>query len=401
MQAIQTVETVTTLSALLPRAEFRSALAIVSKVADKRPRIPILSHVSLRWDDAGMSASTTDLDLYVTARIPGAASDRAFNAVLPAHALKDMETRAPATDHVSMDIRGHDAPAILDFEGLRASMPGLDPSDLPSYEFGKAGARVEISAADLRDALQRVMFAVSKEEVRYYLNGVYMQPARRERGAGGPVGLRFTATDGHRLSNMFVGCDPGAVRWNLRRQGGAVAQGVIIPLKAAAFALSLLKAKTAPETVSMRLNARFIEIKIGLVDIVSKTIDGTFPDYARVVPVSNPHRMVIGTEPLARAIEAVSCISSERGRAVKMSLSRDSLRLTVNNPEMGATEMDVACAYDGPPMSIGFNAKYVLDILGSLASETVAIDLADHMSPALITDPATPGAKCVLMPLRI
>lgn len=373
-------------SAILPRNEFRSALAVMSKVAPKRTHLPILAHAALVSVDGALALKATDLDFHVTATIPGAVADDGFRLTLPAHKLAEVEKKAPATDHVAID--GSDESGSLDFEGLRVRMDALPYSDFPEMEFsGPIHADFTLPTAALRAGFEATMLAISTEETRYYLNGVYLHVATEY---GAPI-LRMVATDGHKLS-----------RHNLPSvEGMAQDWGVIVPRAVVEFLYGLVKAKHAPAEVRVIVNTSKVRFQLGNVDVIAKMVDGTFPDYQRVIPAS--HDKVIGLKRLdtIAALKAVSCISSERGRAVRLEALGDKLRLTVRNPELGDSQIDVACSYDGPVVEIGFNAEYLIEILSAMDSETVRVELLDSGYPAKISGDAEPETLFVLMPVRV
>ena len=284
---------------------------------------------------------------------------------------------------------------------------GLAPSDFPVMTVDQWSHTFTMPTADLARGFGRTEFAISSEETRYYLNGVYMHhmPVNGSRGT-----LRFVATDGHRLAACDMDSPEGATSKAVEcpYTGDVMIEhspmpGVIVPRKAVHELLRLVEAKGAPVTVDIRVNGTKIEFVIGGVTLLSKAIDGTFPDYQRTIPDGNDKRLVINAEAMADAIKQVSVMSSERGRVVKLSLERDALRLSVSNPDAGMAEISVDADYGSDPFDIGFNSGYMLDILDQCESETVEFMLADAGSPTLIrgTDDGDKGLRYVLMPLRV
>jgi len=413
-------------TAILPRSEFRAAISTADLVVERRNTIPILSNVLLRAapDGDGLDVIGTDLDIYVTARVPGAV-DPDFSVTMPARALRDLEKKASksaefaidmpdvlpvprlAPDHSDADldafnaecerVKAHnalsDGMARLDFGGFAARMQTLPQEDFPESKISGPVVDFVMPASALRNALERVSFAISTEETRYYLNGVYMHvPGAPD---GEPSTLRFVTTDGHKLARHEIACPAGA---------GAM-QGVIIPRKTVAVLCKLLKAKGAPECVDVRVNSTKAVFTIGNVSVLTKLIDGTFPDYQRVIPSGNDKRVTFGRNELAGTIEAVSTISSERGRAVKLSIIDGACTLSVSNPDAGTSRATIACdTFDvGIGLDIGFNAKYLLDILARCDGERVTFMFADAGSPTLIRSAGDDGASTlfVCMPMRV
>jgi len=382
-------------TAILPRSDFRSAVAFADLVVERRNTIPILSNVLLRAaaDGDGLELIGTDLDIEVTARIPGAV-DEGFAVTMPSRALKDLEKKSPkgkAGDEFAIDApEGDDTNARLDFGGYSARLQTLPPADFPHMELSGKVVDFVMPAATLRNALERVTFAISTEETRYYLNGIFMHVP--DAPAGAPSVLRFVATDGHRLARHEAPCPAGA---------GGIA-GVIIPRKTVGVLHKLLKAKGAPEDVHVRVNTCKAVFTIGNIAVMTKLIDGTFPDYQRVIPSGNDKRATFDREELARAIDCVSTVSSERGRAVKFSISEGICNLTVSNPDAGDSRATIPCdGWDSWGLDIGFNAQYVLHILAASGGERVTMRFSDSGSPTLISNPDAPETVFVLMPMRV
>jgi DNA polymerase III subunit beta len=375
-----------TATAILSRSEFRSALAIATKAIERRNTIPILSNVLLRATSGGLEIVGTDLDVTISATIPGATYDEGFAATLPAHALQDIEKKALASESMAIDAPEHDGDsAALDFEGLRVSMQSLAVADFPEQKIeGKINAEFDLSSADLAEALDRVQFAISTEETRYYLNGVYMHALGEE--------LRFVTTDGHRLARVAIDLPEGA----------AAMPGIIVPRATVKILHGLAKAKNAPDRVRIKINSVKALFTFGNVDVLSKLVDGTFPDYSRVIPAMNDKRAKFNKAELVKAISGVSAISSERGRAVKFSMEDGRAVLSVDNPDMGRAEMVLAFdSVDSWALDIGFNARYVLDVLGQIDADAVCFAFNEAGSPTLISEPGNGRVLFVLMPMRV
>lgn len=398
-------------TALVSRAELAAAVAACERVVERRSTIPILGNVSLKAVDGQLLVTGTDLDVVISAPVSGGI-DPTFATTLPAHMLLDVLKKAKASDMVAIDIKrtvesGHERshaygePPVrpytrhkgsdcLDFDGLRVKMTSLPPSDFPTMNPGKWSNTFTVPTADLLRALGKVQMAISTEETRYYLCGVYMHTGA---GDGLVPKLKFTATDGHRLGHVEVA----------QPDGCGYMPGVIVPRKTVTEIIRIAKAKGAPAGITVRVNQAKVQFEIGNVTVLSKAIDGTYPDYSRVMPLGNDKRLVIERDGLIDAVKAVTCLSSERGRAVRLDMTAGNLRLTVSNPDSGNAETDVPAEYDSDPMQIGFNARYLLDILAEIDSDAVEIMLADPGSPSLIRgrDKVDAGALFVLMPMRV
>jgi DNA polymerase-3 subunit beta len=237
----------------------------------------------------------------------------------------------------------------------------------------------------LKRLIDKTQFAISTEETRYYLNGIYLHVA----GSGKTQTLRAVATDGHRLAETDLSVPAGA----------AGMPGVIVPRKTVTEVQRLIE-DTEGE-VAIELSSSKIRFSIGRVVLTSKLIDGTFPDYQRVIPAGNDKELTVDKKDFEAAVDRVSTVSSERGRAVKLSLSSGKLILSVTNPDSGSATEELEVEYDADPLDIGFNSRYLLDIAGQLDGEVAVLKLADPGSPTLIQDKDAKGALYVLMPMRV
>jgi DNA polymerase-3 subunit beta len=242
-----------------------------------------------------------------------------------------------------------------------------------------------LKAADLKRLIDKTQFAISTEETRYYLNGIYLHTA----GTNKSPTLRAVATDGHRLAQVELALPEGA----------AGMAGIIIPRKTVGEVQRLIEDNEAE--ITLELSPGKIRFTFGDVVLTSKLIDGTFPDYGRVIPTGNDKELVVDKKEFEQAVDRVSTVSSERGRAVKLSLSSGKLMLSVTNPDSGSATEEVEVEYTADPLDIGFNSRYLLDIAGQIEGEAAVLKLADPGSPTLIQDRDSKNALYVLMPMRV
>jgi DNA polymerase-3 subunit beta len=267
----------------------------------------------------------------------------------------------------------------------RFTLQTLPESDFPDLAAGDMTHKFTLPAADLKRLIDKTQFAISTEETRYYLNGIYLHMA----GSGKTATLRAVATDGHRLAQSDLALPAGA----------AGMPGVIVPRKTVIEVQRLIEDSEAE--VAIQLSTAKIRFTIGDVLLTSKLIDGTFPDYARVIPSGNDKELVVDKKDFEAAVDRVSTVSSERGRAVKLSLTGGKLVLSVTNPDSGSATEELEVEYDADPIDIGFNSRYLLDIAAQLDGEVAILKLADPGSPTLIQDKDAKGALYVLMPMRV
>jgi DNA polymerase-3 subunit beta len=245
--------------------------------------------------------------------------------------------------------------------------------------------RFTLPAGELKRLIDKTQFAISTEETRYYLNGIYLHALESE----GRSLLRAVATDGHRLARVDTNAPKGA----------AGMPGVIVPRKAVAEIQKLLEDGEAE--VLVELSSTKIRVSAGDVVLTSKLIDGTFPDYQRVIPAGNDKLLTVDKGDFAASVDRVSTISTERGRAVKLSVSEGRMVLSVTNPDSGSATEEIEVEYDAAPLDIGFNARYLMDIAAQIDSETALLKLADPGSPTVIQEKEGASALYVLMPMRV
>ena len=368
----------------LERGALLKSLSHVHRVVERRTTIPILSNVLLQAKNGALLLRATDLDLEITESV-AADVGQAGATTLPAHTLYDIVRKLPEGGQVSLETAGDSGQLLLRSGRSRFNLQSLPESDFPDLTAGDLTHRFSLPAADLKKLIDKTQFAISTEETRYYLNGIFMHTIEVE----GHMMLRAVATDGHRLARVELPAPAGA----------AGMPGVIVPRKAVAEVQKLVEDLGAEVVVEMSTTkARFT---FGPVVLTSKLIDGTFPDYTRVIPTGNDKRLTVDCTPFAAAVDRVSTISSERGRAVKLALSEGRLTLSVTNPDSGSATEELEVDYDASPIDIGFNARYLLDITSQLDSDTALFKLADPGSPTVIQDRDGAAALYVLMPMRV
>ncbi len=360
------------------------SLAHVHRVVERRNTIPILSNVLLRAAGGSLQLKATDLDIEVVETLSAESSvDGAIT--VPAHMIYDIVRKLSDGAQVSLET-GVDASQLIIKSGRsRFTLQALPEHDFPDMAAGDLSHRFSIAAGEMQRLIEKTQFAISTEETRYYLNGIYMHTVDTDAG----VMLRAVATDGHRLARSELPSPAGA----------AGMPGIIVPRKTVAEVLKLVAESEGD--ILVELSTAKIRFAIGNVLLTSKLIDGTFPDYTRVIPVGNDKRLVVERADFTRSVDRVSTISSERGRAVKLSLGDGKLTLSVNNPDAGNAVEEIEVDYDAGGIEIGFNARYLLDIANQLEGDTTLFKLADASSPTLIQDREGASTLYVLMPMRV
>jgi DNA polymerase-3 subunit beta len=366
------------------RANLLKTLAHVHRVVERRNTIPILSNVLVRASAEGLTLKATDLDLEVVERTPAEVGQPGATTV-PAHMFYDIVRKLPEGAQVVVESTGDKSGITVRAGRSRFALQALPETDFPDLAAGELSHRFSISAGDLRRLIDKTQFAISTEETRYYLNGIYLHTVDTP---GGTV-IRAVATDGHRLAQVEFPAPAGAKGM----------PGVIVPRKAVFEIQRLIEDLSA--SVEVELSTAKIRLTVGDVVLTSKLIDGTFPDYGRVIPVGNDKLLTVDKADFANAVDRVSTVSSERGRAVKLAISGGKLVLSVTNPDSGSATEELEADYDADPIEIGFNSRYLLDITSQIDGETAVMKLADPGAPTLVQDRTAPHALYVLMPMRV
>ena len=363
----------------IERASLLKALGHVQNVVERRNTIPILSNVLMNAENNKISLIATDLDIEISEDTVAEVSAPG-QITAPAHILYDIARKLPDGAQVSLQINAEDR---LDIDAGRShfTLPLLPSGDFPKMTADGFTHNFSLPAQALRRLIDKTRFAISTEETRYYLNGIYIHA---HDGL-----LRAVATDGHRLALAEMKLPSGA-------EG---LPGIIIPRKTVAEVRRLID--NGEDNVALSISEAKIRFTYGSAILTSKLIDGTFPDYERVIPKGNEKELTIDNKVFANAVDRVATISAEKSRSVKVSLSQDNLALTVNNPESGNAHEELIVDYSADPLEIGFNAKYLLDVAGQIEGRDATFYLDSPASPALVKDSEDTNCLFVLMPLRV
>jgi DNA polymerase-3 subunit beta len=366
------------------RAELLKSLSHVHRVVERRNTIPILANVLLRAENATLSFKATDLDLEVIEIVAAEVNPGGVTTV-PAHMFYEIVRKLPEGAQIVLEASGDRAVLSIRAGRSRFTLQTLPESDFPDLAAGDLTHKFMVGAADLKRLIDKTQFAISTEETRYYLNGIYLHTA----GAGKGLMLRAVATDGHRLAQFELAAPSGAEGM----------PGIIVPRKTVGEVQRLID--NGDGEIMVELSQSKIRFTFGGVVLTSKLIDGTFPDYSRVIPLGNDKQLEVDKKEFEQAVDRVSTVASERGRAVKLALSGGRLVLSVTNPDSGSATEELEVGYDAEPLDIGFNSRYLLDIAAQLEGDTAVLKLADPGSPTLLADKDAKGALYVLMPMRV
>ena len=367
----------------LERNALLKSLGHVQSVVERRNTIPILSNVMMEAEDNTVALTATDLDIAIVERTGASVGDSGATTI-PAHTLFDIVRKLP--DGADINLALEDGERLIVQSGRsRFTLACLDKDDFPEMSEGDMPHRFSLAAGELKRLIDKARFAISTEETRYYLNGIYLHVSETDDGAR----LRAVATDGHRLAKVEQEVPDGA----------AGMPGVIVPRKTVGEVRKLIDEFDG--NVDISLSDTKIRFAFDGAVVTSKLIDGTFPDYSRVIPQGNDKELQMDCRVFAEAVDRVSTISSDKTRSVKLALGDDTLTLSVNSPDSGTAREELSAAYSADAMEIGFNSRYLLDILTQIEGETVNVFLADSSAPTVLRDTLDDAALYVLMPMRV
>ncbi|MBW0143871.1 DNA polymerase III subunit beta [Sphingomicrobium clamense] len=367
------------MKATLERAVLLKSLGHVQSVVERRNTIPILSNVLLEaGEDGSLRLMATDLDLQVDERVEADVSQAGATTV-PAHTFFDIVRKLPEGSQVQLSAAEGKMEVVAG--RARFNLQTLPRDDFPVIAEGELPTRFELPAATLRQIIDKTRFAISSEETRYYLMGIFFHVADDK--------LKAAATDGHRLARVTVE----------KPEGADGMPDIIVPKKCVGELRKLLD--EVEGTVEVSLSGAKVRFGLGSAVLTSKLIDGTFPDYNRVIPTGNDKLLKVDPKSFMDGVDRVATIASEKTRAVKMAVDADKITLSVTSPENGLAVEEVPASYGSDQLEIGFNARYLMDILHEIEGDSVEVHLADAAAPTLLRENDQSQALYVLMPMRV
>ena len=367
----------------IERASLLRSLSHVQSVVERRNTIPILSNVMMKAEDGVLSLATTDMDLEINESVAANVSEPGAITV-PAHTLHDIVRKLPDGSDVELNMNAEGTQMTVKAGRSQFKLSCLPTTDFPEIGAGDLPSGFSIPANDMRALIDRTKFAMSTEETRYYLNGIYLHEADQ----GGVAVLRAVATDGHRLARFEMPLPEGAVGM----------PGIIIPRKTIGELRKLVD--EAADAIQITLSESKIRFAFDHIVLTSKLIDGTFPDYQRVIPEGNDKVVEVDAKTLTSAVDRVSTISDGKSRAIKIHLNGKQMTVSASSAESGSATEEVEVNGE-TDIEIGFNAKYLLDITSQIEGDGCRLTLADPASPTIIQDNSDNSALYVLMPLRV
>ena len=367
----------------IKKDEILKGLQRIQGVVDKKNTMPILSNMLLVADGKGVEIIATDLEIGLRGRYaaevekPGAvtvSAKKMFEIVreLPE---EDIQIRVDEGNWVKI-VSGHS----------QFKLVGLPKEEYPSMPDVAEEGMIAMDGDTLRDMIKKTLYAAGENDARYVLNGlfVHLSPAK------GGLNIRMVGTDGHRLSMIDRIVDAKHKE-----------ESVIIPKKAMMELRRLLEEDSSQGGFQIGLSKNHALFKRDGLVMVSKLIDGNYPNYQQVLPTQNTKKVAVSKDIFTHAVKRVSILSKEKTNAVKLQLEKDTLVLSTNNPEVGEANEELSIDYKGESMSIGFNSRYLMDVLMAMDRDTITLELSDSLSPCLVKEEGNDAYKCVVMPMRV
>ena len=369
----------------IERAALLRSLSHVHSIVERRTTIPILSNVKLAAiDRERLELTATDLDLTLIAHEQARIDEPGITTV-SASTLFDIVRKLPEDATLSLEQPPERTELTLGAGRSSFALPTLAADEFPAMALEQLDVHFVMPSKDLAKLIDRSRFAISTEETRYYLNGIHLHATKE----GAASVLRAAATDGHRLARVEVALPTGAESF----------PPIILPRKTVNEIRKLLE--QGPDEVAVSVARGRIQFALGDAVLASRLIDGTFPDYERVIPRDNERIAILPAKPFAVAVDRVATITSDKTRTVKLSLTNGTVTVSAISPELGRGSDEIDADYEGEPMEIGFNARYVLDMMGSIGGPEVRLEMGGAASPTVARDPSDSSLLFVLMPMRV
>jgi DNA polymerase-3 subunit beta len=369
---------------VIERSNLLKSLGHVQSVVEKRGTIAVLSNVKIEAKGDGVELTATDMDLAVVEKAQATVNKNGATTV-PAHMFYDIVRKLPEGAQIECSINDDGSKMTIRSGHSRFSLGCLPIEDFPVMADGDLNHHFSLKSAECQALAEKPSFAISTEETRYYLNGIYLHVA----GSGNGKVLRAVATDGHRLARIEIALPAGAANM----------PGVIIPRKAIHELKKLLE--EGEGDVQISLSDSKIRFVYGNAVLVSKLIDGNFPDYERVIPSSNDKIMEVDCRLFSQAVDRVSVISSEKSRAIKFHIENGKLTLSATSAEHGTATEEVDVTYSASAIEVGFNSRYMLEMMSQIEGDTAQFLLNDGASPAIVRDTGDVSSLYVIMPMRV
>ncbi|MDJ1305316.1 MAG: DNA polymerase III subunit beta [Candidatus Midichloria sp.] len=365
------------------------SLGKIHSIVERRNSIPILANVKLQAVKDSVFFSVTDMDLYAVDEVPATVTESG-DVTLPIHTLFEIIKKLPETALIDITFNKQNSGegAVVKAGKMECSLPVLPAEEFPSFTETEYNNKFTLEAKKLKNLLTTTKYAISTEETRYYLNGVFIYSFTKEKGKSF---LKAVATDSHRLATSEI---------ELETTNSNVS-GIIIPRKTVNELIKLLE--DTDSAVELSISTNRIMVIIDSLKLSSKLIDGKFPDYNKAIPTQNNKQFEVGAKALFEAIDLVTTISFDKTKAVKFSISPTKIVLSVHNSVNGASKalQEVEASYSSDPIEIAFNGKYVLDVLSVISGAVVDFSVSNSNAAVLIKDSSDSSSIHIIMPMQV
>ena len=362
----------------IQREDFLKPLQQIIGVVERRQTLPVLGNVLLNTTKKSVRLTATDLEVELQSQVNVAVTETG-DITVPARKLLDICRTLPAEAQLDFSVKNDRA--LVRSGKSRFTLSTLPATEFPVIDKIKSARKFSIQENALRGLIERTAFAMAQQDVRYYLNGLMLEPVSGT--------LRAVATDGHRLAMCELMADVGE----------GVEQQVIVPRKGIQELQRLLEHKDVD--IQVEIGSNHIRVTTDELHFTSKLIDGRFPDYHRVMPKNADKRLLINRDLLRQALTRTSILSNEKYRGIRMEISENNIKIQAHNPEKEEAVEEVDAQYDSDVIVIGFNVTYLLDVLNAIDTDDVEMLLSDGNSSALINKPGDMGCRYVVMPMRL
>lgn len=366
------------------KAAFLKALSHAQSIVERRTVTPILANVLLKTTDQGLNLSATDLDLSLVETIPATVTE-AGSTTVPAHMIYEIVRKISEDSPIELSVGEGENQLTLKAGKAKFALPVLPAEEFSPLKLSELPHKFQISAADMKQLYNTTRFAMSTEEARYYLNGIYFHTTTQNNQAN----LRAVATDGHRLARVETS-EP---------QGSSGMPDVIIPRKTVNEVCKLMEDTEGHIDVALSLTQ--VSFTIGDVTLISRLVDGKFPDYENVIPEKPKYTLTVNGKKFASAVDRVATVSQEKSRGIKLLVEAGKVTVTANHLDLGSGHEELEADFTGTRLEAGFNARYLLDILQQIPSEQATLSFVDENSPVVIRATNGDNAVYVLMPMRV
>ena len=356
--------------------EFVSHLSNVVGVVDRKQTMPILGHVLITGSSGEITITATDLEVQISSKFKANISDD-FTITLPGRKLFDILRSLGNTD---IELSSENETAILKTEKSKFSLQQLPANEFPLFDSAEGEQTFTIKQKDLSDIFNKTQFAMAQQDVRFYLNGLLLEISTET--------LNVVGTDGHRLAKTTSTLD----KKNISEQS------CIVPRKAIQ---ELTKSLSESKECKVSLVDNQASFSYSQVTLTTKLIDGTFPDYNRVIPAETTTNIMLDSKVLKPALQRVSILANEKFRGVRIDIDNNKITISSENPEQEQAVEDIDIDETSVKLSIGFNVSYLIDAVNACSGELVTLGVNDESTSALITDPSDPNTKYVVMPMRL